>query len=156
MNFTRQAVRFEMSRNSAAMLLRLYLRFQLLWIFVWAASDLFLVWYWSSRVCGPGAHEYFGRWFLAWLFTQKLPLYFLSLPYQGHRCTIGSMYAFLNWRFYLGRSFGEFRLIQPLGNDPGQLNGRRIRLSAARRPRRPSRGKAAPRAQTDLAAPALP
>ena len=108
MNFTRQAVRFEMSRNSAAMLLRLYLRFQLLWILIWAASDLFLVWYWSGRVSGPGAHEYFGRWFLAWLFTQKVPLYFLSLPYRGHRCTIGSMYAFLNWRFYLGRSFGEW------------------------------------------------
>ncbi|MGH7933120.1 MAG: hypothetical protein ACREQN_08110 [Candidatus Binataceae bacterium] len=51
---------------------------------------------------GPGAHEYFGRWFLAWLFTQKLPLYFLSLPYRNGRYTIGSMYAFLNWRFYLG------------------------------------------------------
>ncbi|MGC1339242.1 MAG: type IV secretion system DNA-binding domain-containing protein [Candidatus Binataceae bacterium] len=55
-----------------------------------------------------GAHQYFGRWILAWIFTQKLPLYFLSLPYRGRRCTIGSVYAFLNWRFYSGRSFGEW------------------------------------------------
>jgi type IV secretory pathway TraG/TraD family ATPase VirD4 len=108
MNFVRQAIRFEMSRSSAAVLLRLYLRLQLFWFMVWAASDLFLVWYWSGRISGPGAHQYFGRWFLAWLFTQKLPLYFLTLPYHGQRCTIGSMYAFLNWRFYLGRSFGEW------------------------------------------------
>jgi len=72
------------------------------------ASDIFFVWYWSGRISGPGAHQYFGRWILAWFFTQKLPLYFLSLPYRGHRCTIGSMYAFLNWRFYSGRSFGEW------------------------------------------------
>jgi hypothetical protein len=108
MNFARRAIRYEMGRGSVAMVLRLYLRLQLLWFMVWAVSDLFFVWYRSGRICGLGAHQYFGRWFLAWLFTQKLPLYFLSLPYQGHRCTIGSMYAFLNWRFYLGRSFGEW------------------------------------------------
>src|SRR5713226_59545 len=27
---------------------------------------------------------------------------FLSLPYRGGRYTIGSMYLYLNWRFYLG------------------------------------------------------
>src|SRR5229473_3086276 len=103
MNLSRPAIRFEVNRSSAAMSLRLWLRVFLLWILVWAASDLFFVWYWTGRL-GPGAHEYFGRWFLAWLFTQKLPLYFLSLPYGKGRYTIGSMYAFLNWRFYLGRS----------------------------------------------------
>jgi hypothetical protein len=108
MNFARMIIRSEMNRSSAATLLRLYLRLQLLWFIIWAASDLFLVWYWSGRISGPGAHQYFGRWFLAWLFTQKLPLYFLSLPYSGRRYTIGSMYAFLNWRFYQGRSFGEW------------------------------------------------
>jgi len=108
MNFSRTAIRYELSCGSAATLLRLWLRFLLLWILIWAASDLFFVWYWSGRISGPGAHQYFGRWFLAWLFTQKLPLYFLSLPYRGHRCTIGSVYAFLNWRFYSGRSFGEW------------------------------------------------
>ena len=76
------------------MLLRLCLRIQLLWILIWAASDLFFVWYWTGRISGPGAHEYFGRWILAWFFTQKLPLYFLSLPYRGGRATIGSMYAY--------------------------------------------------------------
>jgi type IV secretion system coupling TraD/TrwB family protein len=74
---------------------------------VWAASDLFFVWYCTGRL-GQGAHEYFSRWFLAWLFTQKLPLHFLSLPYRNGRYTIGSMYAFLNWRFYRGCSFGEW------------------------------------------------
>jgi len=76
MNLSRKAIRYELSCGSAAMLLRLYLRIQLLWILIWAASDLFLVWYWAGRVSGPGAHEYFGRWILAWFFTQKVPLYF--------------------------------------------------------------------------------
>jgi len=107
MNLSRTAIRYELSCGSAASLLRLWLRFLLLWILIWAASDLFFVWYWSGRLVA-GAHQYFGRWFLAWLFTQKLPLYFLSLPYRGRRCTIGSVYAFLNWRFYSGRSFGEW------------------------------------------------
>jgi hypothetical protein len=42
------------------------------------------------------------------LFTQKLRLYFLSLPYGNGRYTIGSMYAFLNWRFYMRPSFAEW------------------------------------------------
>jgi Type IV secretion-system coupling protein DNA-binding domain len=113
MSLLRTAIRYELRRASAGMLFRLYLRIQLLWVLVWAASDLFFVWYWTGRL-GPGAHEYFGRWFLAWLFTQKLPLYFLSLPYGNSRYTIGSMYAFLNWRFYLGRSFGEWFAIYSL------------------------------------------
>ena len=108
MNLSRTAIRYELSCGSSVVLLRLYLRIQLLWILVWAASDLFFVWYRAGRISGPGAHEYFGRWILAWLFTQKLPLYFLSLPYRGGRATIGSMYLYLNWRFYLGRSFGQW------------------------------------------------
>ena len=107
MNLSRTAIRYELSCGSAAILLRLYLRIQLLWILIWVASDLFFVWYWTGRV-SAGAHEYFGRWILAWLFTQKIPLYFLSLPYRGARYTIGSMYLYLNWRFYLGRSFGQW------------------------------------------------
>ncbi|MBF6570950.1 MAG: type IV secretion system DNA-binding domain-containing protein [Candidatus Binataceae bacterium] len=108
MNFSRTAIRYELSCGSAATLLRLYLRILLLWILIWAASDLFFVWYWTGRVSGLGAHQYFGRWILAWFFTQKVPLYFLSLPYRGGRATIGSMYLYLNWRFYLGRSFGQW------------------------------------------------
>jgi hypothetical protein len=108
MNLLRTAIRSELSSGSAAMLLRLYLRIQLLWILVWAASDLFFVWYWTGRLSGPAAHQYFGRWILAWFFTQKVPLYFLSLPYRGGRATIGSMYLYLNWRFYQQRSFGEW------------------------------------------------
>ena len=108
MNLSRTAIRYELSTGSAAVLLRLCLRIQCLWILLWAASDLFFVWYWTARLSGPGAHEYFGRWILAWFFTQKVPLYFLSLPYRGGRATIGSMYLYLNWRFYLGRSFGQW------------------------------------------------
>ena len=52
MNLSRTAIRYELSRGSAAVLLRLYLRIQLLWILVWAASDLFLVWYWSRPHLG--------------------------------------------------------------------------------------------------------
>jgi len=122
MNLSRTAIRYAVNRNSAATSLRLCLRFLALWMLVWAASDLFFVWYWTGRL-GPGAHEYFGRWFLAWLFTQKLPLYFLSLPYGKGRYTIGSMYAFLNWRFYLGRSFGEwFAFYSPWGVLPASLS----------------------------------
>ena len=42
MNLSRTAIRYELSCGSAAVLLRLYLRIQLLWILIWAASDLFL------------------------------------------------------------------------------------------------------------------
>ena len=108
MNLSRSAISYGLGGASAGTFLRLYVRIQLLWIIIWAPSDLFLVWYWSGRFGERGAHHYFGRWFLAWLFTQKLPLYFLSLPYRGRRCTIGSMYRYLNWRFYAGRSFGEW------------------------------------------------
>ncbi len=108
MNLSRTAIRYELSSGSAAVLVRFYLRIQLLWILIWAASDVFLVWYWTGRISGPSAHEYFGRWILAWFFIQKVPLYFLSLPYKGGRATIGSMYAYLNWRLYQGRSFGQW------------------------------------------------
>jgi hypothetical protein len=108
MNLSGTAIRYELNSGSAATLLCLYLRILLLWILIWAASDLFFVWYWTGRISGPGAHEYFGRWILAWFFTQKLPLYFLSLPYRGGRATIGSMYLYLNWRFYQGGSFGQW------------------------------------------------
>ena len=108
MSLSRTALRYEFSSGSAGVLLRLSLRILLLWILIWAVSDLFFVWYWSGRLSGPGAHEYFGRRILAWFFTQKVPLYLLSLPYGGGRATIGSMYLYLNWRFYLGRSFGQW------------------------------------------------
>jgi hypothetical protein len=108
MNLSRAAIRYELSHASAGVLFRLWLRCFLLWIFLWAASDALIVWYWTGRISGPGAHEYFGRWILAWFFTQKLPLYFLTLPYKGGRATIDSMYAYLNWRFYLNRDFGDW------------------------------------------------
>src|SRR5208337_1777580 len=55
--------------------------------------------------CGAAAHRYFIRWFLAWFLTQEIPLTFASLPYRGGRYTITSMYAFLNYKYYLGGSF---------------------------------------------------
>jgi hypothetical protein len=108
MSLTRQVVRYELEHPSASSLLRLWLRCFLLWIVIWVVSDIAIVWYWSARISGPGAHEYFGRWVLAWFFTQKVPLYFLTLPFKGGRATIDSMYAYLNWRFYLNQDFGDW------------------------------------------------
>ena len=155
MNLSRTAIRYELSSGSAAVLLRLYLRVQLLWILTWTASDLFFVWYWTGRVSGPGAHEYFGRWILAWFFTQKVPLYFLSLPYKGGRATIRSMYAYLNWRFYQGRSFGQwFASYSVWGAVPACLT-LVARVLHSRRPRGPSRGEASSRPDVDPTAPAV-
>jgi hypothetical protein len=67
-----------------------------------------LVWHWTGRYGGPAAHRYFIEWFLAWFLTQKIPLTFASLPYRGGRYTITSMYAFLNYKYYLGGSFGSW------------------------------------------------
>jgi hypothetical protein len=97
MNLSRIASQYELSCASAGSLLRLWLHCFMFWILVWAASDVFIVWYWTGRISGPRAHEYFGRWILAWFFTQKIPLYFLTLPYKGGGATIDSMYAYLNW-----------------------------------------------------------
>jgi hypothetical protein len=104
MNLSRAAIRYELSHASTGVVLRFWLRCVLLWIFVWAASDVLIVWYWIGHISGPGAHEYFGRWILAWFFAQKLPLYFLTLAFKGGRATIESMYPYLNWRFYLNRA----------------------------------------------------
>jgi hypothetical protein len=71
---------------------------------LWATSAVALVWYWVGRYGGSAAHEYFVRWILAWVFTQVLPLSFLSLPYRGERYPSGSMYEFLNRTFYFGHS----------------------------------------------------
>ena len=90
MNLSRTAIRYELSCGSAAMLLRLYLRIQLLWIFIWAASDLFFVWYWTGRSRDRARTNISAAGFLAWLFTQKVPLYFLSLPYRGGRARSGA------------------------------------------------------------------
>ncbi len=142
MNLSRTAIRYELSSGSAAVLLRLCLRVQLLWILTWTASDLFFVWYWSGRLAGPGAHEYFGRWILAWFFTQKVPLYFLSLPYKGGRATIGSMYLYLNWRFYLGRSFGQwFAFYSVWGAVPATLTLATLGYLLLRGPEDRSEGK---------------
>jgi type IV secretory pathway TraG/TraD family ATPase VirD4 len=108
MNLSRTAIRRELRHASAMVFLRFCLRVQLLWFVVWTLLDLLLVWYWTGHIHGPGAHQYFGRWMLAWCFTQEVPLPFLTLPYRGGRATIDSMYAYLNWRFYGGYSFGQW------------------------------------------------
>src|SRR5260370_13989359 len=69
---------------------------------------LCLVWHWTGHYGGSAAHRYFIRWFLAWFLTQKIPLTFASLPYRGGRYTITSMYAFLNYKYYLGGSFASW------------------------------------------------
>ncbi len=88
----------------------------LLIVLIWTFLTLALVWYWTGYYSGPEAHQYFGSWFLAWFLTQEIPLTFASLPYHGRRYTITSMYAFLNYKYYLGGSFaGWFWHYAPWG-----------------------------------------
>jgi DNA polymerase III delta prime subunit len=81
--------------------LRIVLAIALLWALISTA----LVWYWMGYYGGPPAHEYFGRWVLAWFFTEIIPLPFGSIPYKGERYTIDSMYRYLSWKYYFGGSF---------------------------------------------------
>ena len=81
------------------------LRVVLLLVLLWALITTALVWYW---VGGPPAHQYFGRWFLAWFFTEIIPLPFGSIPYRGERYTIDSMYLFLSHKYYFGASFASW------------------------------------------------
>ena len=92
------------------------LRIVLLILCLWALISTALVWYWMGYYGGSPAHEYFGRWFLAWFFTEVIPLPFGSLPYRGNRYTIDSMYLFLSRRYYFGASFaGWFWHYAPWG-----------------------------------------
>ncbi len=92
------------------------LRSVLLIVLIWTFLTLALVCYWTGYYSGPEAHQYFGSWFLAWFLTQEIPLTFASLPYHGRRYTITSMYAFLNYKYYLGGSFaGWFWHYAPWG-----------------------------------------
>lgn len=75
---------------------------------VWALITTVLVWYWMGHYGGPPAHEYFGRWVLAWFFTEIIPLPFGSIPYKGGRYTIDSMYRYLSWKYYFSGSFGSW------------------------------------------------
>ncbi len=105
MNRLYRTVRWRAGGAALQMSLQISVRAVLLAVLLWAVMTLGLVWYWTGYYGGPGAHQYFGRWVLAWFFTQEVPLFFLSLPYRGGRYTIDSMYNFLNHRFYLGGSF---------------------------------------------------
>jgi len=105
MNRIHRAVRWRAGGTAFQLSLQMAVRAVLLAALLWAVMTLGLVWYWTGYYGGPDAHQYFGRWFLAWFFTQEVPLYFLSLPYRSGRYTIGSMYSFFNHRFYLGGSF---------------------------------------------------
>jgi hypothetical protein len=83
---------------------------------LWALISTALVWYWMGYYGGPPAHEYFGRWVLAWFFTEIIPLPFGSIPYKGERYTIDSMYRYLSWKYYFGGSFaGWFWHYAPWG-----------------------------------------
>jgi hypothetical protein len=84
--------------------LRIVLAIALLWALITTA----LVWYWMGYYGGPPAHEYFGRWVLAWFFTEIIPLPFGSIPYKGERYTIYSMYRYLGWKYYFGGSFAAW------------------------------------------------
>jgi hypothetical protein len=82
----------------------------------WALITTLLVWYCMGYYGGPPAHQYFGRWVLAWFFSRIIPLPFGSLPYKGQRYTIDSMYVYLSRRYYFGGSFaGWFWHYAPWG-----------------------------------------
>jgi len=83
---------------------------------VWVAITTTLVWYWMGYYGGPPAHRYFGRWVLAWFFAEIVPLPFGSIPYNGQRYPIDSIYLFLCRRYYFGGSFaGWFWHYAPWG-----------------------------------------
>jgi Type IV secretion-system coupling protein DNA-binding domain len=84
------------------------LRIVLLLALLWALITTALVWYWMGYYGGLRAHEYFGRWFIAWLFTEIIPLPFGSIPYKGRRYTIDSMYVYLSHKYYFGGSFASW------------------------------------------------
>ncbi len=155
MKWSRTAIRYELNRASVGALFRLWLRCFLLWILVWAASDVLIVWYWTGRISGPGAHEYFGRWILAWFFTQKIPLYFLTLL-QGrpghHRQHVRlPQLAFLS-------EPGLRRLVcslQSLGGPTTDGAPDRRRLHAHARSRRRGRREASSRTESDPTATAI-
>jgi type IV secretory pathway TraG/TraD family ATPase VirD4 len=92
------------------------LRIVLLILLVWAFITTALVWYWTGYYGGPLAHRYFGRWVLAWLFTEIIPLPFGSIPYRGNRYAIDDMYVFLSRAYYFKASFaGWFWYYAPWG-----------------------------------------
>jgi type IV secretory pathway TraG/TraD family ATPase VirD4 len=104
----RQAIHERALYASLEFRLREALRCVLLTAALWVEMTVCLVWHWSGHYGGPAAHRYFIRWFLAWFLTQEIPLSFASLPYHGGRYTIASMYAFLNYKYYLGGSFAAW------------------------------------------------
>src|SRR5271155_730775 len=111
-----RAVRRRAGLASLHIWAQMALRTVLLIILLWALLTVALVWYWTGYYGGLAAHEYFGRWFLAWLLTQQIPLTFASLPYNGGRYTITGMYYFLNQKYFLGASFaGWFWHYAPWG-----------------------------------------
>src|SRR5271166_1236529 len=111
-----RAVRRRAGLASLHIWAQMALRTVLLIILMWGLLTVALVWYWTGRYGGTDAHLYFGRWFLAWLLTQQIPLTFASLPYNGGRYTITGMYYFLNQKYFLGASFaGWFWHYAPWG-----------------------------------------
>jgi hypothetical protein len=104
----RQAIHEHTLRASLEFRFREALRYLVLTAVIWVEMTACLVWHWTGHYGGPAAHRYFIRWFLAWFLTQEIPLTFASLPYRGGRYTITSMYAFLNYKYYLGGSFASW------------------------------------------------
>lgn len=104
----RQAIHEHTLDASLEFRLREALRYLLLTAVIWVEMTVWLVWHWTGHYGGAAAHRYFIRWFLAWFLTQEIPLTFASLPYRGSHYTITSIYAFLNYKYYLGGSFASW------------------------------------------------
>jgi Type IV secretion-system coupling protein DNA-binding domain len=100
-----RAVRRRADLASMHVWAQMTLRTILLIVLLWALLTVGLVWYWTGYYGGLAPHQYFVNWFLAWLLTQEIPLTFASLPYNGGRYTITSMYYFLNQKYFHGASF---------------------------------------------------
>ncbi len=94
------AVRWRAGVTSLQMTIQMLARSLLCVAGVWTASTMALVWYWTGYYCGPAAHRYFGRWLLSWLLGKVLPLYFLTIPYEGARYPIVNLYDFLSQKIY--------------------------------------------------------
>lgn len=156
MNLSRTAIRYELSSGSAAVLLRLYLRIQLLWILIWAASDLFLVWSGTgpsaSRDRAPTNTSDAG--FSPGSSPRGSPSTSHRSPTEAAGTRSAACTSILTGASIRGVPSGSGSLPTRLGSGAGDHNSRRARLSPSPRPQRPSR-ETARRARINPTPPAL-
>ncbi len=157
MNLSRTAIRYELSSGSAAVLLRLCLRIQLLWILIWAASDLFFVWYWSGRLSGPRRPRILRAMDSRLVLHPEGPALLPITPIWRRSCDDREHVSLSELALLSGALVRTvLRLLQPLGSGTGDHNSRRSRISPPPQSRGPFRGEASARPHIGPAAPARP